>query len=558
MISLPSTTSLWTGQFSSLGQSSPVQHPTPTEIATPTLPLRQYVSEAWPIIRPATLFVSSWHIDCISDHLEAVTRGEIRNLIINIPPRHMKSLLVSVFWPTWEWTYQPHIQWLYASYADSLAIRDAVQSRRLINSPWYQERWGTAFRLTDDQNMKTKYENDHSGHRIATSVGGVGTGEGGDRLVADDPNKVKEAESEVMRETVTTWWDETMSTRGNDPKTVAKVVVQQRTHRLDLTGHLLETGDYHHLCLPAEYEPRIMAIVDHPLDPADPQPHDECAIHADPRTQEGELLCPDRFGAPELAVLKRALGTTYAIAGQLQQRPVPRAGALFKSEGFRPLPPDFDVVGADGRTLRQRLWLLQFWDLAYSEKTSADYTASLTLGYDPRTENAYLLNAWRTRVQEQEDATEDNRIGLAGAIANHLERLPQRPGLIGVWEGAFKKKPATHDLARRVMRILWAKSIAVRIQPVPEVTDKVFRAQLPAGRCEIGQVYADRTAPWWPAFEAECLSFPKGDHDDWVDCFSGALALAVALPNDQKQSINFTGGRAKPSQAEQFITIGGR
>lgn len=505
------------------------------------------------MVEPATPYVHGWHIDCMADHLQAVSDGELRYLLINVPPRHMKSLLVSVLWPSWEWTQRPHRRWMFASYAESLSMRDTVKSRRLMKSPWYQERWGSVFAFTADQDTKHRYDNDQAGYRIATSVGGS-TGEGGDIRVLDDPNNIDDAESEVIREGVNDWHDQVWSMRFTDPARSASVVIQQRTHTKDVSGHLLELGGYHHLRLPAEYEPRRVTTMEHPLDLL--QPHDDCPIHPDPRKEEGELLWTEQFSPEILAEVKQRLATSYAIAGQLQQRPVPRAGALFKSDGFRPLPPDFDVVGADGRTLRQRLWLVQFWDLAYSEKTSADYTASLTIGYDPRTENAYLLNAWRTRVQEQEDATEDNRVGLAGAIANHLERLPQRPGLIGVWEGAFKKKPATHDLARRVMRILWAKSIAVRIQPVPEVTDKVFRAQLPAGRCEIGQVFADRTAPWWPAFEAECLSFPKGDHDDWVDCFSGALALAVALPNEQKQSLNFTGGKAKPSQADQFIRIG--
>jgi hypothetical protein len=129
------------------------------------------------VVEPATPYVHGWHIDCMADHLQAVSDGELRYLIINVPPRHMKSLLISVLWPSWEWTQRPHRRWMFASYAESLSMRDTVKSRRLMKSPWYQERWGSVFAFTLDQDTKHRYDNDHAGYRIATSVGGS-TGEG--------------------------------------------------------------------------------------------------------------------------------------------------------------------------------------------------------------------------------------------------------------------------------------------------------------------------------------------------------------------------------------------
>jgi hypothetical protein len=166
------------------------------------LPFQTYVREAWHIAEPATKYVHGWHIDAIAEHLQAVNRGEIRNLLINIPPRHSKSLLVSVFWPTWVWSWNPSVRWLFASYAQSLSTRDSVKSRRLIESPWYQTQWGHRFRLTYDQNQKVRFDNDRTGYRLATSVGGSATGEGGDVIVADDPHNVKDGESEAERESV--------------------------------------------------------------------------------------------------------------------------------------------------------------------------------------------------------------------------------------------------------------------------------------------------------------------------------------------------------------------
>jgi hypothetical protein len=216
--------------------------------------LSEFIRQAWHVVEPGTPFVPGWHLDAICEHLEAISRGDIRNLLITIPPRHMKSLAVSVFWPCWEWIRWPQRRWLYASYAESLSIRDSLRCRRLIQSPWYQSCFGDRFKLTEDQNEKHRFENDHSGCRIASSVGGSNTGEGGDRIVCDDPHNVQEGESEVIRRNACDWWDRVMSTRLNDPKTGAKVIIMQRVHETDLAGHVLEQGGYEHLCLPAEYE----------------------------------------------------------------------------------------------------------------------------------------------------------------------------------------------------------------------------------------------------------------------------------------------------------------
>jgi hypothetical protein len=213
--------------------------------------LREFVCLAWEIVEPSTPFVPGWHIDAIIEHLEAVTRGQIRNLLINVPPRHMKSLLVSVFWPAWEWIRFPERRWLYSSYAASLSTRDSVKCRRLIESPWYQRLFGSIFTLTSDQNTKGRFDNNRSGYRLSTSVGGAVTGEGGDRIVCDDPHNVQEADSDSVRKGTLDWWDMVMSTRMNDPKTSSKVLVMQRCHQQDLSGHLLEQGGIEHLCLPA-------------------------------------------------------------------------------------------------------------------------------------------------------------------------------------------------------------------------------------------------------------------------------------------------------------------
>lgn len=506
------------------------------------MPLRDFAGAAWHVLEPETPFIPNWHLDCIADHLEACTRGELLNLVINIPPRHMKSLSVAVFWPCWEWTFRPHIRWLFNSYAEGLSVRDSLKSRRLILSPWYQARYGDRFQLTGDQNQKTRFENDRTGYRIATSVKGSNTGEGGDRLVADDPHNAREGESDAERETVKLWWDEVMPSRRNNLRTAVRVIVMQRVHQDDVSGHVLaEKKGYHHLCLPEEWEPRVQVQVGSGYQP---QPHDDCAIAVDPRTEPGELLWPGRLGAGDVAEAKTDLGP-YGYAGQYQQRPTPRAGALFRDEWFRALPPDWA-----GR----RLWCnaVQFWDLSWTEAETSDWVAGATIHIDPRGQELYLTGLARFRTTDDSEAddelliaqaettgitpagpgdapaepwmVEPRRRTLAWRIARNIAIT--RPGVVGVEEGAFQQA-ATKDLLRRIRGYLWAWSVAVVVVSVKVTKDKVFRAQLPSGRLEEGVVYADRSAPWWPTFIGELLAFPKGSYDDQVDALSGATQLAI-------------------------------
>jgi hypothetical protein len=207
----------------------------------------------------------------------------------------MKSLSTAVILPAWAWTRDPSMKFMYASYAASLSIRDSVKCRRLIDSLWYKAHFGDKFRLTDDQNQKQRFENDKTGYRIATSVGGALTGDGGDIICIDDPHNSVEADSSKVREGVLEWWDQAMQTRLNDPKTGAFVIIMQRLNEQDLTGHILANqleGEWDHLMLPARYEVGA------------PNPMRSSLGFTDPRTQEGELLWPDRMDEKTLKTLE--------------------------------------------------------------------------------------------------------------------------------------------------------------------------------------------------------------------------------------------------------------
>jgi len=219
--------------------------------------LHEFLKQAWPYIEGEKEFVDGWHIQAICEHLEAVAKRQIKNLLINLPPRCSKSSLVSIAFPAWVWIRGSHEQFMYSSYAASLALRDSVKCRRLILSPWYQERWGNRFQLVGDQNTKGRFDNTNKGYRIATSTGSSITGEGGSFLVADDPNNSLEGESEVKRERTIDWWTQVWSTRLNDKKNDCRIVVQQRIHERDISGFILGRDDLNEwtkLILPMEFE----------------------------------------------------------------------------------------------------------------------------------------------------------------------------------------------------------------------------------------------------------------------------------------------------------------
>lgn len=473
----------------------------------PDLRLSEYVRQSWHVVEPASPYIHGWHLDAISEHLEAVTAGKIQRLLINIPPRTMKSLAVAVFWPTWEWTFRPHTRWLFASYALSLSKRDSLKCRRLIDSPWYRQRWGKVFKLTSDQNEKLRFENDQTGYRLATSVGGAATGEGGDRLVCDDPHKVDEALSDTIRESAVTWWKETMSTRGNDPTTCAKVIVMQRVHERDVSGYVLaEEGGYDHLCLPARYEPKEYVCLG--------------GLGHDERVDSGELLWPERMNEENLTELEHSLGS-YGAAGQLQQRPAPLEGGMLKRAWFRywkpkgmTLPP-VTVRLADGSfTNIEAVDLpesfdeqIQSWDMSFKdEKAAKGGKPDFVVGQVWATldANRFLLDQLRERL--------DFPCTCSAVTAITIK-----------WPNTLTK--LVEDKANGPAVIATLKSKIMGLIPVEPEGGKVSRMNAVAPQVESGNVYVPHPLlyEWVDGFIGRSIAFPNAANDDEQDSMSQAL-----------------------------------
>jgi predicted phage terminase large subunit-like protein len=489
--------------------------------------LYEFVKQSWHVVEPGVPFIPSWHIEEICEHLEAVTAGQLRKLLINIPPRHSKSTIVSVMWPMWEWLTDPAHKYLCASYSGNLSIRDNLKSRRLVQSPWYQERWGHLFKLAGDQNAKQRFENDKTGYRLATSVGGTATGEGGSRLILDDPHSAQEAQSDVIRGSAIEWFDVVWSTRLNDPKRDAMVTIMQRLHEKDISGHILEDiGGWEHLMIPAEWDGVQRKTSLGPYDP---------------RRVKGELICPERFGEKEITELKQLLGT-YGSAGQLQQDPTPSEGGILKTKFInlwpadKPLPP-FEYV-------------VQSYDCAFTERTTGDPTACTVWAVftHQSQRQVMLIDAWDEHLSYPDlraRAIKDWSTEYGGTTVKDGIRRARKPDRILV-EAKASGQSLLQDLRL-------AKVPAVGYNP--GMADKISRAHQASPTLELGLIWVpesgkNRGQPvsWAQPFLKQVAKFPVAEHDDYVDTLTQVI---IYLKNDGWFELPQARDRDEPRQHQR-------
>jgi phage terminase large subunit-like protein len=311
--------------------------------------LAQFLRSSWHIIEPGTELIWNWHIDTVCGYLEAVKKGVINRLIINIPPGALKSIIVSVNFNAWDWIDAPYERYLCISNEQGLAIRDALKTKQIVTSDWYQSKWKLS--LQTDQNEKTLYANEKRGFRQSQGISAANTGKRGSRLLLDDPHDMKQIYSDVLRQSVIDTWDRSLSTRLNDLEKSSVILIMQRGHELDLTGHLKKKSKmkWAVLSIPMEYEghPTFDAGADIGRSELN-----------DPRTKRGELLFEGKFPRHVVDSLKEDL-TEYGAASQLQQRPVPYGGGIIKSHWWRIWKDEVPLPKCDHIFLS--------WDTAFSE-----------------------------------------------------------------------------------------------------------------------------------------------------------------------------------------------
>lgn len=437
---------------------------------------------AWHVLEPGQPYKHGWHVDAICEHLEAITSEELNRLLINIPPGTMKSTLVSVFWPAWEWGPKglPHTRIIGASHEEGLATRDTLKMRRLVTSDWFQERWRVP--LTGDQNQKTYYENKSTGFRQACAVASM-TGKRGDRVVWDDPHSVEASLSEVKRQSALRVFQETLPTRLNNPDRSAIVIVMQRLHENDVSGLILDNDyGYEHLCLPMEFEPDRKCVTSIGFE--------------DPRKEEGELLFPARFPREVVDRDKKVMGV-MAVAGQFQQRPAPRGGGFFDWEKL-------EVV----KLAPQLRAIVRYWDKAGTDGGGA-YTAGVKMGLGVDG-CFYILDVVRGQwgASKREPIIKQTA-HVDGAMVQVW--IEQEPG-----SGGKESAEATvRNLAGFVIQAERATGDkAIRAEP--------YSVQVAAGNVKV--VHGE----WNQAFIDEHKTFPVGTFKDQVDAAGGAFNKLAA------------------------------
>jgi hypothetical protein len=356
--------------------------------------LMAFIRHFWHIVEPNKKFVEGWALHAMCLHLEAVDRGEITRLLITVPPGAMKSLLCSVFFPLWQWgpRNRPQQRYLNFSYASHLTQRDNGRMLQILKSPEWRELWGPrkggGFAL--DAEGKEKIATNKTGWKLATSIGGVGTGERGDGVILDDPHSIKDDKSEVVRPETVRFFKEAMSNRLNDMEQSFIIAIMQRSHEADVAGEIVnENMGYVHLNIPMEYEfdQHCMTFVQH-------GPRKGQMLWQDPRTVEGECFWPERFPPDAVAAIKK-LGV-HMWNGQYQQRPEPRGGAILLRSYWKPY-----TIPTEGK--RKGKWpqfeyVLASLDSAFTEKTENDPSGFTIWGVFQAEDGsmcAMLLQAWR-------------------------------------------------------------------------------------------------------------------------------------------------------------------
>ena len=474
--------------------------------------LLAFVRYFWPVLEPQTPFVVGWPLEAICQHLEAVTFGEITRLLMNVPPGFMKSLLTDVFWPAWEAgpMNMPHLRYVTFSYSARLTERDNRRFRDLILSPEYQLLWGERFKLL--KQGETLVSNDKTGWKLATSVGGVGTGERGDRVILDDPHNVKEAESDLIRTQTVTWFQEAMENRVNDLKKSAIIVIMQRVHELDVSGSIIKSGGYVHLCIPFEFEPGR-----------------KCRAKIgweDPRTEDGQSAWPERFPDASMLTFKRR---SYMWAGQYQQRPEPRGGGIFKRAWWKNWNDKTAATfGVKPGYLPSFSYVLGILDTAYTEKEENDPCAMTVWGLftDPKgNPNVMLVNSW-------EEWLEFNPL---------VEKTAKSAKDFKVDRLLIEAKASGISVAQELARRYAHSGFSIELAD-PGKSDKVARAYAQTYAFEEGLVWApgfdDGTWRKWAERVIDQMgAFPKSTHDDLTDTATMGLKylrdLGMLLRNEE-------------------------
>ena len=444
----------------------------------------EFFKAAWIVVEPAVPLSTNWHHKYICDLLQEecerviAQKPKTKDVIINVPFRSTKSLIVTVMFPVWAWIKSPKLRFITSSYSATLSIELATKSRDIIFSDWFKRRWGDVFHIKKDQNLKERYENNFVGMRRATSVGGTVTGQGGDFLIVDDPLSPQMASSATERDNANEWYRTTFYSRLNQPDIGVRIIIMQRVHEDDLTGFLLgkETRlKYKHICIPAKSG-------DGNIKPAYLEKFYE---------KDTQLFWKDRFSQRTLDDYRSSLGS-YGYAGQLQQTPTPLDSGMIHKDWFK-----VDRYRVEDSVVNFVI------DPAYTADQKNDPSALLAYTYkDNRWQIVDCVNVYK----EFPDLVKFIQQWVAKNGYTNRSRIYVEPKASG--------KSIVQTLVRET-------GLNVK-EDKPPTKDKVARVSDVSASLESGRV-SILNGDWNDEFLDQLAKFPAAKHDDMVDC----LVMAV-------------------------------
>lgn len=442
--------------------------------------LSSFIMRCFLELNPSTEYMHNWHIDLIASKLNEVRLGTCKRLIINIPPRNMKSICASVAFPAWLLGHNPSLNIIFASYGQDLADKLGIDCRKVMQSDWYQHAFQNT-RIAFSKKAANDFMTTKHGSRMATSVGGVMTGRGAEVLIIDDPVKPEDAFSDTTRAKANEWFESTAYSRLNSKKEGAIIIIMQRLHMDDLTGHVIEKEAWDLISLPAIAEEQTTHTY-------------ETMLGTESITREvGEPLHAERESLGILHTMRATTGE-YNFAGQYQQSPTPDGGAIIKRAWLRYIPQhEFPALNT--------LNIIQSWDTASKATEISDYSVCTTWGIKDK--NIYLLDVWRERVEFPD-----------------LKRA-----VIALYQQYKPAKVFIEDKSSGMSLIQDLKDSNIYgVVSCKPIGDKVMRLHEQSVLFESGQVFLLDTAPWLADFVKELTSFPACKHDDQVDSVTQALA----------------------------------
>ena len=442
--------------------------------------LASFIGRSVEILQPNTQLIPNWHLGLIAEYLNACTEGKLTRLIINLPPRYMKSHAVSVAWPAWLLGHDPARRIIAASYSSAIALKHSMDARALVQSEWYRDLFPQV-KMAKDQNQKTKFMTNKRGFRLATSVGGTLTGEGGEFMIVDDPQSAIQVGSAVYRKRAFDWFQNTFMTRQDNLNKGCYVVVMQRLHAEDLTGKLLTKKGWEHLIIPAiEKMPRTYHFGNfHYVRAA------------------GELLNPSRDSVEAFERLKADIGS-HQFSAQYQQQPTLAEGRIIHPEWlhYAPLPQEGIRV--------------QSWDTAIKAGDKHDLSVGQTWRI---TKEHYVLEDMVHAAMEYPT--------LKKAILDTAEKY--QPEII-----LIEDKASGQSLIQELKALTRLPIVAI----MPK-GDKIQRLLRVLGLFEAGKVQFLQGALWLADAEQELLGFPEMPHDDIVDATTQFLNWAQTRERQQ-------------------------